>query len=244
MNNLRKRLVVVFIGAPIVSGLVLFSPPWLMLITLILLCGSAVYELNRMPLKCTNWVRCFTGISIICVSLFCPINLVILPAVWLWLFSFMVVGFNRFNHPNIVLPMTLFNVCIGVRSAWLIWGNAPILLFNMMLLTWVSDSVAYLVGSRWGKHRLVPDISPNKTLEGFLASLLVGIVWIWLPTTVALLLVFSGIWGDLFESVLKRSVGVKDSGAIFPGHGGIMDRIDSLIATWFVGYICLQYHLI
>ena len=244
MSNLRKRLWVVCIGAPIISGLILFSPPWLMLMALIIVCLLAVYELDQMAQDHLKWLRWFIWTLVILFVFSSPVNVMIFSGLIAWCFSLIVPKVSRLSQPYILLVMTLVNVCVGIRSAWLIWGDSSHLLFNIIFLTWATDSAAYLVGSKWGRHRLVPNISPNKTLEGFLASLLVGIIWIWLPTMAACLIVLAGIWGDLFESILKRSVGIKDSGTIFPGHGGILDRIDSLIATWFVGFICLQYQLI
>lgn len=204
----------------------------------------AIYELDQMSIHYARWMRLLVCVVIVSMVILCPTNMMILFGLVSLILSIVIVNIKQFNSPKIILPMMLLNVCVGMRSAWLIWYDAPTLLFNIILLTWASDSAAYLVGSTLGKHRLVPNISPNKTLEGFLASIVVGLCWVWLPYTVAIAIVVVGIWGDLCESILKRSVGIKDSGNIFPGHGGILDRIDSLIATWFVGFICLQYHLI
>lgn len=116
---------------------------------------------------------------------------------------------------------------------------------------WISDSLAYMVGSRFGKHKMAPKISPNKTWEGFAGS--VGgslIIWFILYATglyglnvpITLLCGISvavlGVFGDLIESRIKRGVGVKDSGNLIPGHGGMLDRSDSLI------FGCITAHLI
>jgi len=123
--------------------------------------------------------------------------------------------------------------------------NALLLLF-LMGLVWVADSAAYFSGRQWGKHKLAPRISPGKTWEGVVGALVVAIVYVglwqiiapetlarfsavswWGQSLVAMLLVAISITGDLFESHLKRVAGVKDSGSLIPGHGGILDRIDS-----------------
>ena len=106
----------------------------------------------------------------------------------------------------------------------------------------ISDSFAYFVGHALGRHRLAPTLSPGKTVEGALGGLLGGALGAWLlrelglpglPLLHALLLGVTvaamGIVGDLFESLLKRWAGVKDSGNLFPGHGGMLDRLDSLL---------------
>ena len=118
---------------------------------------------------------------------------------------------------------------------------------------WVSDSFAYLVGSRIGKHKMVPKISPNKSWEGFVGGLL-GSVIIWLILWATGLyrfdIVFAvltgiavsvlGVFGDLIESRIKRGVGVKDSGNLIPGHGGMLDRSDSLIFGCITAYLILK----
>ena len=117
-----------------------------------------------------------------------------------------------------------------------------ILTFAVMASIWVNDSFAYIFGSRFGRTKLAPKISPNKSWEGFFGGMLGSIlVWVLIsllglmpvPVPMAILtgivLGIFGVIGDLFESRIKRSVGVKDSGNIMPGHGGLLDRHDSML---------------
>jgi len=133
-------------------------------------------------------------------------------------------------------------------SAWLLF---------LTTITAASDTGAYFTGMTLGRHKLCPSISPKKTVEGFIGGMLCGtgfalLVAILLFDEVNLLrfaaaaLFFSalGVVGDLVESLLKRSMGVKDSGTILPGHGGILDRADSLLLTAPVLYYLVSYHLL
>jgi len=121
---------------------------------------------------------------------------------------------------------------------------SPLLLLGFMATIWISDTAAYFTGRSFGKHKLAPTISPNKTWEGvagaLIAVLIYGLVWdFWLneeslaSKLVPLLLFMAilGIIGDLYESLIKRHADVKDSGNILPGHGGILDRIDALTSS-------------
>jgi len=127
---------------------------------------------------------------------------------------------------------------------------------EMLLLTTImtADSVALFVGSAVGRHKLAPRISPGKTWEGLAGGLAGGIVGAlivrhfglqWVPPThavvLAVLVTLAGVAGDLAESLLKRWAGVKDSGALFPGHGGMLDRLDSLLLGAPVLYYYLLY---
>ncbi len=113
-----------------------------------------------------------------------------------------------------------------------------------MFLVWAADSGAYLFGRLFGKHKLAPCVSPGKTWEGFFGGLLTSafISWLfglWAPLVVApatllicsLIAALASVLGDLTESMFKREAGIKDSGHLIPGHGGILDRIDSLTAA-------------
>lgn len=117
----------------------------------------------------------------------------------------------------------------------------PLLLLGGFILVWVNDSAAYVVGKNFGKQKLFPSISPKKTVEGFLGGLFFACIssyfialhtetlnfnyWLILAIIVSVL----GTIGDLIESKFKRQAGVKDSGVIMPGHGGLLDRLDSII---------------
>jgi phosphatidate cytidylyltransferase len=127
-------------------------------------------------------------------------------------------------------------------------------LFLLMLTVMVSDSAQYYTGRAFGTRPLAPAISPKKTIEGaiggfvFGTAVFVGVGAWWVPGMPALFraglglaVVALGIAGDLFESMLKRSAGVKDSSALIPGHGGVLDRIDALLFAAPVYYIVLRY---
>ncbi|HEY7291208.1 MAG TPA: phosphatidate cytidylyltransferase [Vicinamibacterales bacterium] len=127
-------------------------------------------------------------------------------------------------------------------------------LFLLMLTVMVSDTAQYYTGRAFGRRPLAPAISPKKTMEGAVGgfvcgALLMAIVGVWwlpsVPPAIRALLgvatVALGIVGDLFESMLKRSAGVKDSSALIPGHGGVLDRIDALLFAAPVYYLFLKY---
>jgi phosphatidate cytidylyltransferase len=119
----------------------------------------------------------------------------------------------------------------------------PLELLAALVLVWIADTAAYFVGRAWGKRKLAPAISPGKTWEGAagglmaaLAYAIIGGFWIqgiaWAPfLAAAALLAMVSIVGDLFESAAKRQARVKDSGSLLPGHGGVLDRIDSATAV-------------
>lgn len=124
---------------------------------------------------------------------------------------------------------------------------------GVMGSVWANDSAAYLVGSRIGRHKLAPRISPNKSVEGFWGGI-AGAMVIWLLVGIlkvqgigiqyalftGAVVAFCSVVGDLFESRIKRGVGVKDSGDILPGHGGLLDRSDSMLFGGMAAYVLLH----
>ncbi|MDY3111230.1 MAG: phosphatidate cytidylyltransferase [Porphyromonas sp.] len=127
-----------------------------------------------------------------------------------------------------------------------------LLLLAIFIFIWANDTGAYLVGSRWGRTPLAPSISPKKSVEGSIGGLLLVLLsavvlrlllfpelsWLSILLIAAVVAIFGTI-GDLFESSLKRQAGVKDSGKLIPGHGGILDRIDSLLLAVPAVYLLL-----
>jgi phosphatidate cytidylyltransferase len=152
-----------------------------------------------------------------------------------------------------LFPMVYIGLPIGALVAVRRFAG-PQVLFLLMLTVMVSDTAQYYTGRAFGRRRLAPAISPNKTVEGAIGGFVFGTAlfvvagrW-WVPGIPLLLraglglaLVALGIAGDLFESMLKRSAGVKDSSALIPGHGGVLDRIDALLFAAPIYYIFLRY---
>lgn len=139
--------------------------------------------------------------------------------------------------------------CLMLTWVAVMWLHArpggPVLLLSLLVLVWLADSAAYFAGRAWGRRKLAPMISPGKTLAGLggalVAAALLGaglgrvhlIPGVGMAATGALFVLVAvvSVAGDLAESAVKRQAGVKDSGQLLPGHGGVLDRIDSLIAA-------------
>lgn len=133
----------------------------------------------------------------------------------------------------------------------------PELLIGVFVLIWTNDTAAYLIGKNFGKHKLFERISPNKTIEGFLGgvifscsvsyliyiftNLLSPLLWAGLALVVSIF----GTFGDLIQSKLKRQAGVKDSGTLMPGHGGLFDRLDSVLfaGTFVYGFLLIAQYV-
>lgn len=171
-----------------------------------------------------------------------------IPALVFWMF-----GVPLWMKRRWILPKSLMGLLVGmvlILPTWLalvqlkLAGALP--LIAIMAIVWVSDSAAYFFGKSFGRHKLAPSISPGKTWEGAVGGGAAVIVYGFLLSSnlpevfprhdllllfVLLVLTVFGIVGDLFESLLKRQAGLKDSSNVLPGHGGVLDRIDSLTST-------------
>ena len=133
-----------------------------------------------------------------------------------------------------------------------VMSYTPLFIMAIFIFVWLDDTGAYLVGSLIGKHKLLERISPKKSWEGFFGGLILALAssqafawfapeinrmnWLGLAATVVLF----GTWGDLIESLLKRTLGVKDSGNVLPGHGGMLDRFDSVMLAVPASYIYIE----
>ena len=164
-----------------------------------------------------------------------------------------------------LLSGRIFKALLGVLLLVSAWSallrlharpeTGPQLVLFLMILIWVADSGAYFAGRKWGRRKLAPAVSPGKTWEGVYGALIACSVFavasaFLLHTTgaritafvaVCIVTILFSIVGDLQESLLKRQVGIKDSGSLIPGHGGILDRIDSLIAAGPVFLLGLEW---
>ncbi|MBC8051562.1 MAG: phosphatidate cytidylyltransferase [Sphingobacteriaceae bacterium] len=171
--------------------------------------------------------------------------------------------FRKKEHPFINLAFTYFGILFIVIPFCFFTASAFIQkTFNFhfplafMLMLWASDTGAYIFGINFGKHKLFERHSPKKSWEGFFGGLFTSLVAAYTISTqfndisvfqwcvISLIVVIAGTFGDLFESMLKRSIEIKDSGSLLPGHGGLLDRFDSFLFAAPLVYLYLYWIII
>lgn len=260
MGELKKRVITGICLAPVIALLFYFLPAAWLLALLLVVCAIAVSEaaaLAGVPMKLLVAVLVISGIIPLFKDEFRYYPLWVMASVAL------VVFINIFDRKT---PVDSANRHITQQAAVIMFGSLFILLpffylyllkkqntlfpFILLLSIWASDTFAYFIGKNFGKHRLAPQISPNKTVEGLAGSALGSLViiaafhkWLGFSLYAALAIgVATGILGqagDLMESACKRVFDTKDSSGLIPGHGGMLDRIDSFIFTAPFLYSCV-----
>lgn len=263
MNRLIPGLVLVvcWLLLLLYGSFHLFFP----IILLVIIIGSWEYGRMTFPEKNIKF-RFFFAFLVLLPALFT----VLLPSLGLTgglLLSFLILSghilyqYSKLQEPMLLLSQACLGICyVGFLAAHLLLlyqlpeGHKWILVLTA--ITAGSDSGAYYCGRRFGKHKLCPLVSPNKTIEGAIGGLVVGVAvaafmvilldlevsWFFL-VPVAVLLTGVGIIGDLMESIIKRATSSKDSGTLLGGHGGVLDRVDSLLfAAPVLYYFLLYYH--
>ncbi|MBA2653861.1 MAG: phosphatidate cytidylyltransferase [Gammaproteobacteria bacterium] len=249
---LKPRIFTALILIPIVIAAVFFMPPltfFSLALLVILLAGwewSILAELPNLTLRIGFLVLLA---AVLVLSVFVPLYVIISLAVVWWLIAITLLaiyprGKERWGNSIWIRSLIGFLV---LTPCWvgliILQGFSPIVLMYCLILIWGADTAAYFAGKKWGQHKLAPAISPGKTYEGFIGGLIAAAViagvgfWVLrIPSDRGLLFfivsVIGGglisVIGDLFESMMKRQSHIKDSGSILPGHGGLLDRIDSM----------------
>jgi len=267
MNNFVKRTLSGFIFVTLIIGSILLSR-FTFALFFAFVCGWAVCEFhklsNQKPSIEVNPLTALMGAVLLFLCSFVSAS-----GIWVYpvypVYGFYVVMvliselYRKKENPLndwayfilgqifIALPFALLNYILFIDK----WQ--PILLLSVFVTIWVNDTGAYLIGVTLGKHRLFERISPKKSWEGFIggasAALLSGYLFSLLIPQISLIewlvfseiIVFFGTFGDLIESLMKRTLNVKDSGNVIPGHGGLLDRFDSMLLAAPVIFIYLSF---
>lgn len=265
-NNLTQRIITGVLGsAAIITG-VCYSE-WTYFTLFFVLCGLAMFEFYKLvgldgmvPQKSLGIA---IGLLIFSLTFFMEQEtadpkyfFLVFP---LTSFVFMIKLYKKFERKPftniaftflgifyIAMPLSLLNIAAFVGGSY----NFEIVLGSLLIL-WASDTGAYFAGTRFGRRKLFERISPKKSWEGFFGGAVLALVITFIFTQyfhslenyqwyiIAVLIIVGGTFGDLIESLLKRSIEIKDSGTVLPGHGGFLDRFDGLLisAPFIVAYL-------
>lgn len=258
----KQRLLTTLVLVPLVLAAIYYAPSWMLAGTLLFLVAASGWEWTKMiPLQQLERKLGFIIVLLImiwCSSHWLGVWLGVGLAVWV-LVLFAVLAYpssqQYWGYPVVVggvglLFLSLFSsVFVGLYHA----NRGQDLIVYVLFLVWATDTGAYLVGKHWGCYKLIPKVSPGKTIEGSLGGVLVAFLvamigyYVFEPSSitmwffVAFLTVFISMLGDLLISMLKRRCHLKDSGNVLPGHGGILDRLDSSIAALPLFYYALSF---
>jgi len=260
-----RRVYTAVVLAPLIYAVIRYLPPIAFIALLFVVGAIALYELYRLFFQeRTN--RVLIGIGLLTLAnLFASVYWHG-PSMELLLFGAVasliapIITRGNLQHHLIDSAVTLFGVAyIGVALCYLIliraFPQGEYLVLFILLVTWATDTGAYYVGKRFGRHPLAPAISPKKTVEGLLGGLSFAVIAVYVCRSwisqydltmmgclvLGGLVTITGVLGDLAESALKRSTGAKDSSRLLPGHGGMLDRIDSLLFTAPAFYYYVRY---
>jgi phosphatidate cytidylyltransferase len=258
---LKLRLITAFILIPLVLLAVFILPlPYFMGLCTIVSLLTAWEFAPLVGWDKKSWRLLYTAIVLasIVLILSLPSELPVLIGFFLWILiaiGLVIICVKSFvpQIPKWLLGITGVLILLSFWGALVILRMTPWLLLWLFLLVWTADSAAYFGGRLWGKHPLAPLLSPKKTMEGFYCALVIvlllslGASYFFPHSNYSVLkcmltgfiTFLAAVIGDLFESFLKRQSNVKDSGQLLPGHGGLFDRIDSLLAAAPVFLICV-----
>ena len=258
---LKQRIITAVILAVVFVGSILYgSPDWLAILFAIVL-GAALYELCGLTIKPAHSIAVLLSVVFAVIFWWFGAGLddrilyyQSFVGAFLWIAIFLYMLIYRFSGQWKQLTRILFFM-LGSVLLWICVndllfihagsGQGGWILLYLLTLVWIADIGAYFSGRRFGKNKLAPGISPGKTWEGVIGGVVANLLWMLLIYSVSDGWGVSLLWfiviglatsavsvvGDLFESILKREAGVKDSGKLLPGHGGVLDRIDSVIAA-------------
>ena len=247
----------VYTAAVLIPGIyviICYLPPWALTLLLMVGGGLALWELDRISFQSRpNHALVGTGLAISALVLARPhlsFGLTDVLAVGILALAVALLlspgPFERRIKDTVITAFGIIYVGLALSTvtSTRVLSDGEWLVLFLALVTWASDTGAYYAGTLWGKHLLAPKISPKKTVEGLLGGIGLAVVvallaQVWFvrqlqpmdTVILGVVLTGAGLFGDLWESAIKRRVGVKDSGSILPGHGGMLDRIDSLLFT-------------
>ena len=270
LKSFAVRFLVAAIFGPLIIVTVLLGKLYLLVFVGLIVLFS-LFEFYQLTATKGGHGQLITG-SLISLAIVCSFfffgDRVVLPVIFVGLLAINFTElYRKRESPTLNLSVTLFGALfysIQFGSFVLIrelpnldYSAAGTWLAMLILSIWLGDTAAYVLGSFLGRHKLIERISPKKTTEGAVAGFLFTVLaayichlWFVEELTLVETLIFGGIaglfsqYGDLFESMIKRDVGVKDSSKLIPGHGGIMDRFDSLTITAPVIYIYLKFFIL
>lgn len=231
----RERIITGIIAIPIITAMIFYSPIMLSIFTwtVIIFAMGEYYNIKKLPVK-TDFAI-FAGFSLVLCFLAFKNNFLLFNVVFI---ALLIV--SRVITGNIYITY-FFSHLIFLRNIPEFGARYAFFIF---LLVWTVDTSSYIIGTNYGRHKLAPNISPHKTIEGAIAGITGAVLvtllakftfipTLTLPQCFIIGIIFSIVaqTGDLFESSLKRRANLKDSGNLIPGHGGVLDRFDSLLFT-------------
>ena len=258
---LKQRVISALVLALVVVGAIFHPDPLWVRLLFGLILFAAMMELTRLTVSRSRLVQALLATAMAVLFLLSHaqfdsqmiryhayVGLVAWGLVLLLLFRYRFSGHWSPAVNGLVFAFSALLVWVCINSLVFVHGQSahgPWILIYILTLVWVADIGAYFAGRRFGRHKLAPGISPGKTWEGVFGGIALNALWISLvfalsqgwgmdyPVFLLLGLATSAISvvGDLYESILKREAGMKDSGRLLPGHGGVLDRIDSVIAA-------------